>query len=285
MKLGVFNCSKDILEELPYDVVQLDNLTSELDVDALFIDWLPRNLTDSKKLAQQAALVEACAKGKKTVVLFDKYLDINEREYKYLKKFNTLFFEPAVNYREGFSFLPPWTKCYDLTELPTYGERGKRDIDLGYIGTLKNRMKGFEKYYVEFAELYPKFNVSYSSSLPKPKIDEYKDAGVTKKEFAYKDMKCFILIDTPRNYEIGYLNPDVFDIISMGCFPMLPIEHRFYHSVFEVIKDIKFIPFNIQGWEKVREVMLLDMYNNIKTVFPEMSIEYAVETIKKCVEK
>ena len=285
MKLGVLNCPKEILEELPYDVVHLDNLTGELDVDSLFIDWLPRNLTDQDKLARQASIVETCAKNKKTVVLFDRYLDINEREYKYLKKFNTFFFEPAVNYREGFSFLPPWTKCYDLVELPTFGGKEERSIDLGYIGTLKNRLKSFEKYYVEFAELYPKYNISYTSSLPKPKIDEYRDAGVTKKEFAFKDIKCFILIDTPRNYEIGYLNPDIFDIMQMGCFPILPREHRFYHSVFSVLNEIKFISTYIEAWNGVREVILLDIYDNIKTVFPEMSIEYAVETIKMCIEK
>lgn len=286
MKLGVLNCTKDILDELPYDVVRLDNLTDKLEVDALFIDWLPRNLTDSDKLARQAAIVESCAKNKKTVVLFDRYLDINEREYKYLKKFNTFFFEPAIHNREGFTFLPPWTKCYDLVELPTYdGGNENRDIDLGHIGTLKNRMGSFEKYYVDFAEIYPKFSVSYNSSLPKTKIDEYKNAGVVKREFSYRDMKSFVLIDTPRNYEIGYLNPDVFDIISMGCFPMLPEEHRFYHSVFEVVKDVRFIPFHVHGWGKVREVMLLDIYQNIQTVFPEMDIKYTVETIRKCIEK
>lgn len=285
MKLGVFNCTKEILERLPYDVVRLDDLTGELKVDALFIDWLPRNLTDQDKLAKQASLVEACAKRKKTVVLFDRYLDINEREYKYLKKFNTFFFEPAINYREGFEFLPPWTICWNLTQLPTYGGEGNRSIDLGYIGSLKNRLKGFEKYYVGFAELYPKYNASYTSSLPKTKIDEYRDAGVTKKEFTFKDIKCFMLIDTPRNYEIGYLNPDIFDIMQMGCFPLLPEEHRFYHSVFSVIEDIKFMPFYIETWNAVRETMLLDIYNNIKSVFPEMDIEYTVDTIRKCVEK
>jgi len=293
MKLGLFNCDARLKEWLPksYELVYLDNTEENFpEIDALYIDWLPRNIPNmvswgKEKLAIQAAVVDYYANQKKAIVLFDRYLDINEREYKYLNKFDTTFFEPAVKYRSGFEFLPPWTYCYDLVELPTFGGKEERSVDLGYIGTLKNRMKCFEKYYVEFASLYPKFNVNYNSSLPKPKIDEYKDARVTKKEFTYRDMKCFILIDTPRNYEIGYLNPDIFDIISMGCFPMLPVEHRFYHSVFEVVKDIKYIPFNINGWIKVREVMLLDIYNRIKTIFPEMDIKNTVETIRKCVEK
>lgn len=286
MNLGVFNCDRRLIEWLTsYDIMNLDNGEEYPNIDALIIDWLPRNISSKEKLARQAALVDFYANKKKTIVLFDRYLDVNEREFKYLKKFNTFFFEPAIKHRDGFDFLPPWTRCYDLVELPTYGENGERGIDLGYIGSLKNRINSFEKYYVEFASLYPKFKVNYSASLPKSKIDEYKDAGVTKKDFAFKEMKCFLLIDSPRNYEIGYLNPDIFDMMYLGCFPLLPKEHRFYHSVFSVVDEIKYISIYIEIWDKVREIVLLDIYDNIKAIFPEMDIANTVEILKKCIEK
>jgi len=288
MKLGVINCDKKLLEWLPksYDLVYLDKKeTGKLpDIDALLIDWMPRYMTNKEKLARQVSLVDIYANKKKTIVLFDRYLDMNEKEYGYLKKFNTFFFEPAVNNRGDFKFLPPWTECYTLETLPTHKKK-KRSVDFGYIGSLKNRLSSFEKYYVEFASLYPKYNVCYTASLPKPKIDEYKDAGITKKSFGYEDVKCVLVIDTPKNYEIGYINPDVFDIMHKGVLPLFPVEHRFYHSVFDIIGDVKFISVDIECINDFREVTLLHIYDHIRTIFPEMNIEYTVETIRKCVEK
>lgn len=286
MKLGLFNCDKRLLAKLPdsYNLVHLEKEGKFPNIDALFIDWLPRNMTNKNSLARQATVIDSYANNKKTIVLFDRYLDINDREYGYLKKFNTFFFEPAVNHREGFRFLPPWTECHDLMDLPEFVMEG-RDIDLGYIGSLKNRLGSFEKYYVEFASLYPKFNVQYTASLPKAKVDEYKNAGITRTNFGYQNVKTTVLIDTPRNYEIGYLNPDVFDMMYMGVLPLLPVEHRFYHSVFSYITDPKFVAVDIKCYDDVTSIMMLDIYKSIKKVFPEMDIEYTVETIRKCVEK
>ena len=109
-----------------------------------------------------------------------------------------------------------------------------------------------------------KYNVHYASSLPKSKIDEYKNAGVTRKDFSYKDIKCFLLIDTPRNYEIGYLNPHVFDMMYMGILPLLPAEHKFYHSVFTVVTDIMKDQSN-----KLRKVLscILDKLQGINLIY------------------
>lgn len=290
MKLGVLNCDRRLLEWLqkPYELVYLDKKEKGEDVpevDALVIDWLPRNVVNKDKLAVQATIVDFYANSKKkpTMVLYDKYLDITEREFKYLKKFNTHFFEPAVKYRDGFTFLPPWTEKRDLVTLPEFG--GDRYVDLGHIGTLKNRLGSFEKYYVNFSGLYPKYNTHYMASLPKIKVEEYKDADCTKEEFTYLNMKCFMLIDTPRNYEIGYLNPNVFQAMYRGCFPMLPEEHRYYHSVFTVIRDIKDISYYIEAYNKVHELVLLDIYDNIMSVFPEMNIKNTVDVLRKCIDK
>ena len=284
MRLGVFNCDKRLLGWMPktYELVYLENEAELPDVDAVLIDWIPRYVTDKNKLANQAAIVDYYASSKKPVVLYDKYLDITEREFKYLKKFNVYFFEPAVNNRDGFIFLPPWTEELKLMDLPW---DGKKEIDLGHIGTLKNRLKSFESYYVDLAEQFPKYTVHYTASLPKHKIDEYKNAGVSRKEFSWNDIKCFVLIDTPNNYEIGYLNPDVFDAMYMGCFPLLPKEHRYYHSVFPPVKDIIQVSLEIDCYNGVGTTTLLDIYENISKTFPEMLISNTVDTIRKCVEK
>jgi len=98
-------------------------------------------------------------------------------------------------------------------------------------------------------------------------------------------MKCFMLIDTPRNYEIGYLNPNVFQAMYRGCFPLLPKDHRYYHSVFTVIEDIKSIAYYIEAYNQVQEIVLLDIYNNILGVFPEMHVKNTVDVLRKCIEK
>ncbi len=289
MKLGVLNCDRRLLEWLPksYDLVYLDKKEKGKvpAIDALLIDWIPRNVVNKDRLEQQATVVDiyANSKNKPTIVLYDKYLDITEREFSYLKKFNTHFFEPAVNYRDGFDFLPPWTEKRDLMTIPSYDN--DRPVDLGHMGSLKNRLGSFETYYVDFSGLYPKYNVHYTTSLPKAKIDEYKDAEVTKKGFTYLDMKCFMLIDTPRNYEIGYLNPNVFQAMYRGCFPLIPKEHRFYHSVFTAIDDIKYLSVYIEAYNQVQEIVLLDIYNNIMSVFPEMYVKNTIDVLRKCIEK
>jgi len=286
MRLGVFNCDKRLLGYMPktYELVYLENEDKLPDIDSVLIDWIPRYVKDKNKLATQAAVVDFYASSKKPVVLFDRYLDIIEREFNYLKKFNVFFFEPAINHREGFSFLPPWTEEITIKDLP-HKDNGKKEIDLGHIGTLKNRLKGFEAYYIELSEHFPKYNVHYTASLPKHKVDEYKNAGVTKKDFSWNDLKCFVLIDTPNNYEIGYLNPDVFDAMYMGSYPLLPEEHRFYHSVFPPVKNIMQIALEIDSYYGVQEIVLLDIYKNISKVFPEMIITNTVDVIRKCVEK
>ena len=284
MRLGVFNCDKRLLGWMPkaYELVYLEKGKELPDIDSVLIDWIPRYVMDKEKLATQAAIVDYYASSKKPVVLYDKYLDITEREFKYLKKFNVHFFEPAVKNRDGFSFLPPWTEDVNIRDLPYGGVN--REIDLGHIGTLKNRLKSFEPYYVDLSEHYPRFKIHYTASLPKQKIDEYKNAGVTRREFSWSNLKCFVLIDTPKNYEIGYLNPDVFDAMYKGCFPLLPKEHRYYHSVFPVVRDVIQLTLEIDSYNSVGEVVLLDIYKNIVDTFPEMLISNAVDTIRKCVE-
>jgi len=93
-----------------------------------------------------------------------------------------------------------------------------------------------------------------------------------------------ILIDSKRNYEIGHLNPWTFYIMENGCVPILPLEHRFFGNMFHklTVENVEDVDWIIRGLAKVKWTLLEDIYNNIKTLYPEFLIDNVTEVIKNC---
>ena len=66
------------------------------------------------------------------------------KEYIWLKRFQVFFFEPAINNRIGFTYVPQWTSPIKDNWDDKFREM-KRSIDLFYTGNLNNKTKTFEK--------------------------------------------------------------------------------------------------------------------------------------------
>ena len=101
-----------------------------------------------------------------------------------------------------------------------------RDIAYGYYETLDNK-----QYSVDLYNIYPTILNSY------------------------ENVKLAIAFDTKTNYEAGYLNPKIFEMMYQGAVIALPQEHKFFHSLFthQVISPDDFVSIK---W-------LLSCYQNI----------------------
>jgi len=285
MLLGTVNIEENLGKELSKDFDLITMKGEKPNIDALFVDWIPRSKKRSPSVVLQATVVDWYVKKKVPTIIFDRFLGVTNKEYKWLKKFKTYFFEPAINHRRKFDYLPIWTpEIYDMVTYPNIEVKG-REVDLGCTDYLRNKLKAFEKYYVEFGKLYPKYTVNYTWDLPQEKQEEYGEANVNQRNFAAENLKYFMLIGTQKAYEIGYLYPDLFWYMERGCIPLLPQEHKYFHSLFAdtVIEKLGDIGYLMGGYNYVVPA-LVDIYERVEKYFPEMKINHTIDVIKRCLE-
>jgi hypothetical protein len=287
MLLGTLNIEENLGRELAKDYSMHPMKGDELPkIDALFIDWIPRSKKKSPSVVLQATVVDWYVKRKVPTIIFDRFLGVTNKEYKWLRKFKTYFFEPAINHRRKFDYLPIWTpEIYNMSTYPNI-KIYPREVDLGCVDYLKNKLKSFEKYYVEFAKLYPKHHVAYTHKLPKEKEEEYNDANIHYRNFAPDNLKFFILIGTQKAYDMGYLYPYLFWYMERGCIPLLPTEHKYFHSIFSecVIEKMGDISYIMGGYDRLAVPILVDIYERVGKYFPEMKMNHTVDVIKRCLE-
>jgi len=286
MKLGTLYIDKVLEGWLPksYDSISLDGQEDFPEIDALFIDW-SKGKKNRPRILRQSAVVNNYVKKKIPIMIFDRLLCLTNREYNWLKKFNVKFFEPALNHRREFEYLPIWTETFGLHTYP-YIDMSAKDIDIGCTDYLDNKLKAFEKHYVKFGKLYPNWKNCYAMPISKEKKEEYKDLNVYNETFQHQRMKTFVLIGTNKAYEIGYLNTDVFNYMMSGCLPLLPEEHRYFHGVFSevVIEKPQDINWILQGWDTIAIPTIAEIYNRINTFYPEMKVNHTIDVIRRCLE-
>lgn len=277
--IGVFNIQKNLKVYLKKNN-KLFDLIKNGEPDAIFIDWVPQS---NSKFVRQAEIVEKYVRKKIPTIIFDRFLSITYKEYIWLKRFNVFFFEPAINNRIGFTYVPQWTEPIDDFWDSDYREHDKdRSIDLFYTGNLDNKIKSFEKYYKEYASLYPDKNIVYQGTLKKT-YDDYNIKSI--QNINLLDVKYTILLGSPTEYRIGYLPDGFLDYMQHGILPLLPVEHRFFHGLFDTVinneEDINFIISIIKGKNfGIRYIMIEQIYDNIDKYFPEFKINYVIDKIK-----
>lgn len=287
MKLGTLNVDEVLASYFPksYELVPLNG--EELpEIDALLIDWVPRGKKKTPAVIQQAKIINHYVKQKKRTVIYDRYLGLTVHEFEWLKKFDVVFTEPAIKYRRDFTSIMPWTETYDLSSYPDI-DFSKKTIDLATKDLLRNKIGPFEDYYVEFATHYPKHSVVYWSNLLKEKEDEYKDAGLKKTNFEFENVRTTIIIGTKTAYDVGYLYPEVFNLMRVGVLPLLPKEHRFFWSLFDelLIEKLGWINYNLSVYEATVIPLLVDVYQKIETMWPEMKVEHTIDFLLRELEK
>jgi len=283
--IGLCNVDKNMSSRLSkfLDVKELDTKDSFSHLDGIFFNWVDK--MSPEKWTKQAALMDTCTKKKIPIVLFDRYLSISRKEYNWLKKFRVFFFEPAINNRRGFDYLPQWVSKKDWKWCEKY--TNETLFDVGYkVNNLNNNLKSFENYYLEYIKLYPDKKVVYSThSINKHKEKQYKEYDLERvTEFSFKQSEFTIAIDTQKNYNIGCLNENIFKAMNQNCLPLLPIEHKYFHAMFEglIIKNMVDLSYYVEQYGRVKDVIIEDIYDNIEKHYPEFMIDNAVEVIKNC---
>jgi hypothetical protein len=256
----------------------------------LFVDWLPKNLGE-KRFLKQAAILQEYVKIGIPVVLFDRHTSIDQKQYRWLSKFNVTFFEPRINFRTGFEWCPQWT-----TPLPDKwwtGQKDTREIGLAYEGPLSTQIKSFEKYYQTYAQMFPGVTTAFTCTDLKDwkghsqiiKLNEFKEHNLDQSDkIDFNQVDIIILIGSIKDYASGCLPDNLFSMMKMGVIPLLPIEHRFFGTMFDnlIIRDERDLDYAIKTFPRIREVIIEEIFENIFDRFPEFKIEYMVERLKQC---
>jgi len=259
--IGTINLDKDI-SELLSKKIKIFALSPDIehkDVEGIIIDWVGKE--DSKFLSQ-ISIVDGFIRKKIPIIIYDRYLKLTSKEYKWMFKFNVKFFEPRMNGRFGFSYLPQWQVLNDNRVIESNMERS---IDLGYIGA---DTKSRHQYYKKFHDYCPDYNMVYN-------------------KFDWKDVKYTIGIGSIEDYNNGFLSESVFDAMKNGCLALLPCEHKYFYPMFgyNVIHDYKMTKHFIQNFTHImREDTILAIYEDIRRLYPEFTIDYAVNKILEVFE-
>jgi hypothetical protein len=283
MKLLTFNANNVVNQKLEGVIVKDRNYPEG---DAFYFDYLPI-WKDKEKFLLQIDILKHYIKKKIPIIVFDKYLSIKPDEHEWLLKFrNVSLFEPAINYRQGFRYLPHFCqKVKGISDLLLNKDEA-RGIVVGYKGIISDRIKSFEKYYVELGKNYPQFLIKYDNKvdIAKEKVDEYTNLNVLyDQSFQYKDVKCCMLLGSNRDYQVGFLDPHMFTMLDNNVIIMLPEEHRFYHSLFSdtVVKELHDMVLTVDMYDYTYLGYVLGIYERIEKYYPEMKINHFVDTIKK----
>jgi len=280
--IGLYNIEKNMVQELSKSLEIYEFSVGDVSfpkLDGLIIDCIDKSAY--KAWVYQAALIDKYSK-KTKIVMFDRHFSITKKEFDWLKKFNVTFFEPAINNRKDFEYLPYWVDDIEID----WTNNVERNTHLAYsYNNMEDRLKFFEKYYKEYAKLFPDKNVCYSTFILNDiKRKEYKDNNLNfYKMIDFKDVSYSIIIDNKKNYEIGYLDENVFNIMRHGCVPILPKEHKYFHALFGnlVVGDIEDIDY-FTSMPGIGNAFLDDILINLNSLYPEFLIVNVAEVMINC---
>ena len=204
--------------------------------------------------------------------------------------------------RKGFNYLPEWIHNFEVRI-----DDEDREYDLAYSShNIEYYVKEFEKWFKDYARLFPNKKVSFSSfEISDFKLEEYKNNKQVCKKYnlnlEYKNNNLINLqynqsifdsaaftaaIDTKKSYEIGYFNPVNFLAMNRGCLPLLPFEHKYFHGMFNglIMKDLKEMDYYVSLYGRVKDIIIQEIFDRIKTDWPEFTVDYAASVIRSCYE-
>jgi len=251
------------------------------DITSIFMIWIPTEKgTSQTKASALLSQTEVLEKYTKTIpiVIFDRYRSITKEEHNWLKKFKVTFFEPSICPREGFKYLPNWTKIKTLDDIKL--NEMNRNINLGYIGSISDRSKSFEKYYVKPKSLND-IVVSYHSKSIQPNNEqEYSSLGMQNSVLDFKDIEFSVILGSINDYIVGHLDQFYFRALEHNCIPIVPAENRYYSALL-TCDTHKWYDTYFKMYDTIYIGMIHDIYERIRKYYPEMDIKYTAEIIKK----
>lgn len=258
--------------------VELSKICELVNIDdnpkGAFIQW--GTGSNNKLFHTQTTIISYCMNNGIPLIIFDKYQQMTEDEITFLVKPGIFLWEPALNDRMFFSYQPNWGSFPEkMNDIPWDFDE-TRPIDLGYFSSLVKKLPAFQQYYQPIAEI-GEYNVTYFKSDDKNVInDKVSKMGVNVNQMVtdLKSIRTTILIGTEREYQTGYLPPLLFECLDNGIVPLLPKEHKWFHSIFDglVISNNFDIEYILKTYDKIGYGLICGVYSGLMENLPETNV-------------
>lgn len=277
---------EEFLNRLNLPISFMEEHVGTEDITGLFLDWVPKTSAYENAWIAQASLLQRVINKDIPIVIFDRSFSLTEKETKWLNKHNVYLFEPALNSgRSGFQYLPEWVQSFEIAI-----DDEDREFDLVYSNhEVEYHIKSFDKWYKDYARLFPDKKVAYSTnSISDFKKEDYKNNNLIYVDhpLIFNEGYTTLAIDKEKIYEMGYFNPIYFHAMNLGCLPLLPSEHKYFHGMFKglIADDLKELDYYVSTFKHVKDVIIEEIFERIKEDWNEFTIDYAADTIRNCYE-
>jgi hypothetical protein len=212
-------------------------------------------------------------------------MSLTSKEVEWVKKFNVRLFEPVLcSVRYGFEYLPEWISNFDILI-----DDEDRNYDVVYsYPNIEYQLKEFEFWFKDFARLFPDMKVAYSSlKITDFKKEDYKKNGLILLENnipIFNEGMFTVAIDQLQCYQMGYLNPLIFYAMNLGCLPLLPEKHKYFQGMFKglIVSNIKEMEYYVSLYGRVKNVIIEEIFDRIKTEWSEFTVDHASHIIGNC---
>lgn len=243
----------------------------------VFLVWEGR---DNPHHPVMTSIVKDAIKKKIPVIVFDDG-KLTDDEVGFFIQNGVFLWEPAVCGRNFFSFQPYWGHIPNHY-LETTRHTDERPVALGYQGSLVRKVPSFEKYYKPINDLGKHRVAFFDQDGNKTVNSEIEKMGIPVSETnELKFSKAVVLVDTNENYKTGVLDKRLFQYLHDGIVPLLPVEHRWYHSVFGslVVRSDKDVSYILNSYDNTRFGLVADIYQGLREHLPEADINTVAKRV------
>ena len=277
MKLTVNNIDRELRVELGKTNTFVDIANSP---DGVFLEW---SAEGTNTYAKQVEIFAKCVKDKIPLIVFDRNHTIPDESVSWLVGNGAFLWEPAVANRSFFSYQPVWGRIKkDFEDIPLTDYTDA--VDLGHMSSLAKKIPTFKNYYQTVAEI-GEYKVAYFDTVANGAVNKkvadmnipvYRGASST-------PVKATILLGSDHDYQIGNLDPKLFEYLENGIVPMLPREHRWFHGIFDdlVVDSEADIDYILKFHDKIAFGCIYDVYRNLDAYLPECNVENVAKRINK----
>lgn len=259
-----------------------------------FIQWVSGSESVLSGLFNtQTTIISHCITEGIPLIIFDEFQEMTEDEITFLVKPGIILWEPAVNDRMFFSYQPHWGAFPDELGRIPWDFDEKRPIDLGYYSSLVKLLPTFQKYYQPIAETGEYKVVHFDMDNKDIINNKVEQMGVSTQTFLVScvdsqlsSMKTTILLGTEREYETGHLPPQLFSYLEHGIAPMLPREHKWFHSIFKglVVDNAFDTEYILKSYDNIGFGIIHDIYSDLAIYLPESNVVNVAKRISSFFE-
>jgi hypothetical protein len=275
MKITVNNVDRCLKAELSKSCTFVGITNSP---NGVFIEWT----TKGKTFEKQTEIIGHCVRKKIPTIIFDRNRELTDEEAGYLISKGIFLWEPAVNDRMFFSYQPVWGNIKrHLEDIPLIEKPD--GIDLAYMTSLTKKVSTFQEYYQPVSEIGD-FRVAFIDTVGNQPINRKVEKMGVKvcNGIPTEPVKSVILLGSDLDYQTGRLDPNLFNYLENGIVPMIPRQHRWFHSVFGedmVVGHEDDIEYILTMYDRIAYGCIYDIYRNLDAYLPEADVKSVVTRI------